>query len=187
MAITGSAAARSRRGDARRRARGRWGALVGALAAVLASAPALAAHAERPPIAQKRARVTLAEVASRVDPGKTSLPNPTELLRGDVEAELAAIDWSKEGVRRSYLVSASLVKLEAQTAGAGLRALCAVSATIRDAEHGTILAVVEGRARAEEGSPGTRGDAAVRAERGALSAAAHGAVAAIPEAIRRAR
>lgn len=185
MAITGSTAAQRRaRGGAYGRAR--WGAVAAVFAAVLAAAPALAARATHPRIEQaKRARVTLAEVASRVDPSATSLPNPTELLRGDVEAELAAIDWSKEGVRRSYLVSASLVRLEAQTAGGGLRALCAVSATIRDAQHGAILGVVEGRARAE--GPAARSEAAVRAERDALSAAAHGAVSAIPEAIRRAR
>jgi hypothetical protein len=159
-------------------------------AALLLGAPAISARADGATVVHaKRAGVRLAEVSSRVDPAATSLTNVAELLRSDVEAELAAIDWKKEGVQRSYLVSASVVRLDSDRSGGAVRVSCAVSATIRDAERGAILAMVEGRARAEEGSssaPGARREADVRAERGALSAAAHGAVSAIPEAIRRA-
>jgi len=82
---------------------------------------------------------------------------------------------------KSYLISASVVRLDSMSEDKKLRASCTVSATLRDAERGTILATLEGRARAEDAA--TKGE---RAERDALAAAAQGAVNAIPEAIRRA-
>jgi hypothetical protein len=63
-----------------------------------------------------------------------------------------------------------------------LAASCTISAAVRDAERGTLLVIVEGRARAEDAPA-----AAAEAERGALAGAVRGAITAVPEAIRRAQ
>jgi hypothetical protein len=170
----------------RRRSRRAFAAAL--FVAFFAAVPLGRAHAEgaTPRETTRRPLVTLAEVGSRVEAG-TSLPNVTELLKTDAEAELAAIDWATVGVRKPYLVSASVTHLEARRDDGALRAICTVSVTIREAQSGTILAVVEGRARSESGSARpSRDEAAVEAERGALSGAVHGAVSAIASAIRRA-
>ena len=123
--------------------------------------------------------VSLAEVASRIDPAKTRLTNLTELLRSDAEAELLAIDWGK--LRRRYAVSAALVRLDSTSTGERtLAAACTVSASVRDADTGKLLFLVEGKARAEDAST-----AGARAERDALSAAVRGAITAVPEGLRR--
>lgn len=184
----------SRRARALRRAAGpvrleaiRWtvalGTLLGAGSLAYALAPSPTAQAAE----QRRSLVTLAEVASRVDAKSVSLPNLTELLRADVETELSAIDWAREGARQSYLISASVVRLKAERSGDTLHATCAVSATIRDKQRGTLIAIVEGRARAEQvhARPGAHPSLGV--ERDALSGAAQSTVGAIAKAIRQAR
>jgi hypothetical protein len=128
--------------------------------------------------AREPAPVTLGEVATRVHSPR--LGDVVELLRRDAQTELAAIDWSKRGVRRKVSVSASLVRLDSVQERGLLRADATVSATLRDARTGALLAILEGRARAED-----RPVAAAGAERDALAAAVRGAITAIPEAIRR--
>lgn len=160
------------------RADRRWRSVAGAfgIAAIVLFAQRALGEERKPPPARP-SPVTLADVGSRAT--TTKLGNITDLLRRDVESELAAIDWTKSRVNRRYVVSASVVRLDSELRDAGLLASCTVSATLRD-ERGAILAVLEGRARAEE-SPG----AAARAERDALTVAVRGAITAIPEAIRR--
>lgn len=124
--------------------------------------------------------VTLAEVTVSGADG-SRLENLPELVRHDVEAELAVIDWSKLGLRRRYKLSASVVRLSSsRTADQGLAASCTISAAVRDADKGTLLVIVEGRARAEDAP-----SAAAQAERGALAGAVRGAITAVPEAIQR--
>ncbi len=122
--------------------------------------------------------VTLAEVTTQVDPAATHLPDLKDVLRRSVEAELKTIDWGKEGLRRRYKISAAVMRLETASSGGVQRSSCAVSTAVRD-ERGKLLAIVEGRARAEE--PGT---GAASVERGALEGAVQGAVRRLPEAIR---
>lgn len=125
------------------------------------------------------APVKLAEVASKVDAASTRLANVTDLLRHDVEAEIAAIDWTQAKLRRRYTLSAAVVRLESATTGERtLSASCTVSAAVRD-DRGTLLAIVEGRARADDAA-----NAAARAERDALAAAARSAIKRVPETIR---
>jgi hypothetical protein len=128
----------------------------------------------------KGGTVTLAEVT--ISGAESSrLVNLPDLVRHDVEAELAAIDWSKLGLRRHYKLSASVVRLSsARNGDQNLMASCTISAAVRDAERGTLLVIIEGRARAED-APG----AAAEAERGALAGAVRGAITAVPEAIQR--
>lgn len=122
--------------------------------------------------------VTLGEVASRITSPR--LGNVVQLMRSEAERELDAIDWKTNGVRRKVRVSASLVRLDSSESRGVLRTDALVSATLMDAKSGALLAIVEGRAQAE----GRKG-AAAGTERDALSGAVHGAIAAIPEAIRR--
>ncbi|WP_050431710.1 hypothetical protein [Chondromyces crocatus] len=164
---------------------------LGIAAALLASStlslptPSVAAPGPQgaPPIAASHAtqQVTLAEVNSQVDPAATHLPDLTDILRQSAEAELRAIDWGKQGLRRGYKVSAAITRLESGREGKTLRASCAVSAAVRD-ERGSLLVIVEGRARAEE-----EGSLLASAERGALEGAVHGAIHRLPEAIRKAQ
>lgn len=147
-----------------------------AIAALLA-----ASLCARAPLAGDPAPVTLAEVASQVDPSATQLANLKDLLRTSVEAELRAIDWSKQGVRRRYTLSAAVVSLSSSRADGLLRVSCTVSAAVRDRERGTILATLQGRARVEgAGAPAA-------AEQDALAGAVRSAVGAVPDAIRRAQ
>lgn len=145
--------------------------------------PAPAAGPPAAPVAAEAAAtpITLAEVNTQVDPAATHLPDLKDILRRSAEAELKAIDWGKEGLRRRYKVSAAVVQLQSGREGRLLRASCAVSAAVRD-ERGALLAIVEGRARAEE-----EGAAPASAERGALEGAVQGAIRRLPEAIRRAQ
>lgn len=136
------------------------------------------AQARRP-----RAPVTLAEATSRVDPKETHLGDLTALLREDVEGALLAVDWSALRLARRYAISATVVRLAtAPTSERALSAACTVSVAVREVEGGTLLFVVEGRARAEDGST-----AAPRAERDALRAAVRGAITAVPDGLRRSR
>jgi hypothetical protein len=127
------------------------------------------------------APVTLAEVASQVEPGATRLQNLTALLRHRVEAEIGAIDWTKEGLRRRYTLSASVVRLDTSRSDAGLQVSCTVSAAVRDTERGTLLAIVQGKARVEGAGPAGPG---AEAERSALAGAVRGAITAVSQAIR---
>ena len=150
----------------------RWRQLLAALVvgiAVLLSAPA-DAHGPAP--------VQLTEVASRVSSRR--LGDVVDLLRKDAQRELYAIDWQRQGVRRQVHVSAALVRLESTQDAKVLLANATVSATLRDARTGALLAILEGRAQAED-RPGE----AAGAERDALAGAVRGAITAIPEAIRR--
>jgi hypothetical protein len=129
----------------------------------------------------ERPVVKVAEVSSRVDPASVHVADVTGVLRRNAEAELGAIDWDKEGVRRGYVVSASVTHLASNKSSGALTANCTVSATLRDAARGTILAIVHGRALAEESAAGDPASA----ERGALRGAVRGAISALPEAIRK--
>jgi hypothetical protein len=138
-----------------------------------AFSPPKAGTAPKPP-------VTVAEVESRVDAASLSLQNPTELLKKDVEAEIAALDWSKAPARRLYKLSAAIVALEStKIDGKMARTSCTVSVSIREAKGGTLLAIMQGRARVEDALTASAG-----AQRDALTGAVRGAVAGIPEAIR---
>jgi hypothetical protein len=116
-----------------------------------------------------------------VDASAVGLPNVTDLLRQDVEAEIAATDWSKTPPRKQYKLSASVVSLEAAPIDKKtLRASCTVSVAIRDAKRNNLLAILEGRAKVDDTL-----SAGARAHRDALSGAVRGAMAAVPDAIQR--
>jgi hypothetical protein len=109
--------------------------------------------------------------------------NATEVLRKEVEAEIAAADWSKLPPRKQYKLSASIVSLKAEPLDKKtLSASCTVSVSIRDAKRNNLLAILEGRAKVTD-----LPSASSRAQLDALAGAVRGAIAAVPEAIRQAQ
>jgi hypothetical protein len=91
-------------------------------------------------------------------------------LKSAAEGELRIVDVSKLRKRRNVLVSVAIIG-SAQAPFA-----FTVNALLRDAKTGTMLAILEGRARAEGNvNPETRSKV--------LRAALHGAVRQIPEAL----
>jgi hypothetical protein len=145
----------------------KWGAaiLAAALVAITSTKDARAADG---------APVVLGEVGTRVTRANVDLPL---LLRRALERELARLPALRARAKH-YVLSASLVTLDDKISGQSGTVQCAVSAVLRDAKSGAIYAILEGRARTEH-----QGEAGP-AELGAVEAAARGAVASLPDAIR---
>jgi hypothetical protein len=128
------------------------------------AAPSLARAAEPP--------VAIGEIGTRVSRGDVDL---RAVVRGALEREIKTIVLETRGKR--YVLSASLVRLDAgKQPGAG-RIEGMISVVLREAKSGAIRAIVEGKSRAE-GQPGADLDLAV------VEAAVRAAVAALPEAVR---
>jgi hypothetical protein len=120
--------------------------------------------------------VALGEVSTIVQRGNLDL---RALLRSTLEEELRALDLSRVPRSRHAILSVSLVRMDTQTSqeaeSDAAVTTCVVSATLRDARRGAIFAILEGKAR---GAGGASDGAIVRT-------AVRGAVARIPEAMRR--
>jgi hypothetical protein len=116
-------------------------------------------------------RVTLGEVSTRVVRPDVDL---SAVLRAAVLGELATLE-SPRKERGPIILSAALVRMESD----GGRVNCVVSATLRTARGGTMLAMLEGRAGVETGAPITP-----EVARRAVEAAARAAVVRVPEALR---
>lgn len=160
-------------------------ALAVALGAALCTGAAQveARGGDHPAIHAARGAVLLKEATSRVQPGETRLGDVIPLLRADASAAIAAIDWGPLRLSRRYAVSATVTRLSTTPTGErSVASSCAVSAAVRDLDTGNLLFIVEGRARAEDSAA-----SADRAERDALRAAVRGAVAALPDGLRKSR
>jgi hypothetical protein len=134
---------------------------VGVLAALTASAPLWGAVP----------RVALGEVSTRIVRSDVDL---SEVLRRAVEEQLATLE-TPHAERGPLIMSAALVRMESD----GAKVTCVVSATLRTARGGTMLAVVEGRAGVVTDAPLTP-----LLARRAVEAAAHAAVVRVPDALR---
>jgi hypothetical protein len=119
--------------------------------------------------AEERRPVVIGEVATRVTRPRLDLRGA---LRRALDRELATLDAGEIRASKRFVLSASLVKLEARRSPSGVE--CAVSAVLREERSGAIRAVITGRAEAE-------GDAA---ELDAIEAAVRAAVASVPAALR---
>lgn len=152
--------------------------LTTALASALLALAGPAAHAEPSSLTRTEA-VALGEVSSSVERRDVDL---RALLRTSAEEELRALDLRGIPATRRSILSVSLVKMEtapdSTASGNKTVTTCIVSATLRDARRGAIFAVLEGRARGESGA-GTRTEPAF------VRTAVRGAVARIPEALKR--
>jgi hypothetical protein len=151
-------------------------ALLGALLV-----PTMSAEAAPEAVAGAGCQVRLASVESRVAPRALETKDPATILRGDLERSFERIDCARERIDRSYDVMAELTYAESIGSKGRVRATVTVKAIVRDGS-GSLLAVVQGKARGEDHTA-ARGSL----EREILQAAAAQASASVPEAIRRAR
>jgi hypothetical protein len=145
-----------------------------ALAAALAlGALASAGHARAEGARAGAPLVALGEVSTIVERRDVDL---RALLRSSLEQELHALDLSQVPKGRPAILSVSLVSMDTlPSAGDAPVTVCVVSATLRDAKRGAIFAILEGRARGPN-------DVAPRA---IVQTAVRGALARVPEALRR--
>jgi hypothetical protein len=113
--------------------------------------------------------IALGEVS--IPPASSGVDHAT--LRTAAEGELRGVDAKKLRVlrkKRSVLVSMAIIGSTPSPFA------CSVNAVLRDAKTGTMLAVIEGRARSE-------GDASPEVRTRVLRAAVHSAMSQIPDAL----
>jgi hypothetical protein len=110
--------------------------------------------------------IALGEVA--VPPSSSGVDRA--MLKTAAEGELSVVDTSRLRKRRNVVVSMAIIGSEKSPFA------CTVNALLRDAKTGTMLAIIEGRARAE-------GDANTELRKQVLRAAVRSAVRQIPEAL----
>jgi len=140
--------------------------------AVVCALTAALTFAITPGVRAEDRPVVVGEVATKVARAGVDLPR---LLRRALERALATLDVGASGRGGRWVLSASVVKLEARRSGTPGVA-CAVSVVLREKKSGAIRAVLAGRAETDaEGSD---------AELDVLDAAVRGAVAAVPAAVR---
>jgi hypothetical protein len=116
-------------------------------------------------------RVSLGEVSTSV---KRSDLDLGAVLRAAVLEQLSTLETPHDE-KGPLILSASLVRIDANPG----RVTCVVSATLRTAREGNMLAVVEGRAGVVTEAPPT-----TLVVRRAVEAAAHAAVVRVPDALR---
>lgn len=144
----------------------RW--LACSLAGVVLVLAGTASAAER--------KVALGEVSAGVAPGALAL---RAMVRGAAEAELDRLDPSLAAKKEGAILSLSVVRMDSHADAKSAAATCIVSATLRTRRGGTVFAILEGRASAEN-------DASKKSsvEASAVRAAVHGAMLHIPDALK---
>ncbi len=116
--------------------------------------------------------VAVGEVRGKTADGEFSAP-----LRSALQAAIARAELGRP--REPFVLSATLVRLDAERVGNGARATAAVSLALRRARGQSLHAVLSGHATAEET------DASVsEAREDALRAAVNSALRRLPEAVR---
>lgn len=135
----------------------------------------LAAACFAPRVDARPPTVSVGEVS--VKPAGADAPTERRLrfLLGR-EVDRLRLDTGRRG--DAYVLSASLVRLDARESRDGARASCVVSATLRRARTGTLLAMLRGSGVAEDDRDMVEG-----AKQRALEAAVNSAVRRLPEAL----
>jgi hypothetical protein len=142
------------------------------LAKGLLGAGVLVALTATTPLYAVAPSVALGEVSTRVVRADVDLG---AVLRAAVLEQLETLDAPRGGGKGPVILSAALVRMETD----GGRVTCVVSATLRTARGGTMIAIVEGRAGVETEAPIT-----LPLVRQAVQAAVHAAIVRVPEALR---
>jgi len=124
----------------------------------------------------REAPVAIGEVSSAVPRADVDFG---AVLRESAESELRGLDLSAVARKERSIVSLALVRMDTLATGTGLSTTCVVSATLRSARGGTVFAILEGRARAENAAPHRRA-----LEENALKGAVHGAMGGLKDALR---
>jgi len=104
------------------------------------------------------------------------------VLRVALAEELAALAATGGTGKRPLVLSATLTKLSTERRAERARASASISLVLRRADDHVLLAELRGRASVEETS-----DSVVTVQREAVRGAVRGALARLPEAVRRAR
>jgi hypothetical protein len=131
----------------------------------------VAAMATSVPLEAAVPRVSLGEVSTSVMRPDVDLG---AVLRAAVEEQLSTLE-TPHAEKGPLILSAALVRMETNPG----RVTCVVSATLRTARGGNMLAIVEGRAGVMTEAPPT-----ALVVRRAVEAAAHAAVVRVPDALR---
>lgn len=116
--------------------------------------------------------VALGEVSTRVVRADVDL---SEVLRAAVLGQLETLQAARGDGKGPVILSAALVRMES----VGGRVTCVVSATLRTARGGTMIATLEGRSGLETQAPLT-----LSLVRQAVEAATRAAIIRVPEALR---
>ncbi len=116
--------------------------------------------------------VAVGEVRGSTPAGEFSAPFKSLLSEAIARAELGS-------PREKFVLSATLVRLEAEQVGHGARASASVSLVLRRAREQTLYAVLSGRATAEAAESSVS-----EAREDALLAAVRSAISRLPEALR---
>jgi hypothetical protein len=120
--------------------------------------------------------ITIGEVTSAVVREDVDM---NALLRGVLEQELPGVDMGGRARQRPAVLSLALVRMDRAPADENkAQVTCVVSATVRDKQKGALVAVLEGRARAENEER-----LVSLLERATLKSAVRGALARLPEAL----
>ncbi len=91
--------------------------------------------------------VLLGEIITNVARPRADLK---DLFRDEVRGQLAAMDWTRTHEEESFVLSATLMKLDTRADGQRARSTCLVSATLRRQRGGAIHAIAEGKASSED-------------------------------------
>jgi hypothetical protein len=142
------------------------------MAALLGALVSLSTHEKE---AQAAERLSLGEVSTSVTREGVDMPG---LLRALATEELRAVEASKAPRHKGAIVSVALVRMDSESSAKGSASTCFVSVVLRDPRRGVLIALLNGRARAEDGAR-----AATSVERSAMQASLRSALSRIPEAL----
>lgn len=118
--------------------------------------------------------ITVGEISARVPGADARTEQELRLL---VSREIDRLRLDGQATQGTYVFSASLVRFDARSSRDGARATCVVSGILRKAASGVIVAMMQGRAAAEDERGALEG-----AKTRALEGAVYGAVRHVPEA-----
>ncbi len=133
--------------------------------------------------AAERPAVSIGDVSVSVDAGAAgdAVPELGRALRLALNDELSRV-VGLGPIRRPLIVSAALTRLSSERRDERAKASATISLTLRRADDQVLFAELRGRASVEEASGNL---ASLR--RAALQGAVHGALARLPEAVKRSR
>ncbi|MDB4998447.1 MAG: uncharacterized protein JWM74_5879 [Myxococcaceae bacterium] len=121
-------------------------------------------------------KVSVGEVSTNIVRTDVDL---SALLRTTIESELAGVDLSRVSRKDASILSVSLIRMDTEPTAHGASTTCVISATLRTKKGGAVFAILEGRARADNGASTQKS-----AEAHAIQGAVRGAIVRLPEALR---
>jgi Xaa-Pro aminopeptidase len=99
------------------------------------------------PAHSKTKTITLAQATTKLSRTEIDLPR---LFRSEITRQLQTIEFQQVRQDEALVLSASLVELETLRTGNRAKSSCVVSATLRKKNGGALVAILRGKARAED-------------------------------------